>query len=98
MPVSCLQAVLRKAAEHPDGLGGSWGDPGRIEPAALTLLAELSDGDCRVALGALEMACSCVEMGGVVGLDAVRTAYQSRALQYDRAGDEHYNTISALHK
>ena len=93
-----VEAVLRKAAEHPSGLGGGWGDPGRIEPAALTLLAELSDGDCRVALGALEMACSCVEAGGVVGLDAVRTAYQSRALQYDRAGDEHYNTISALHK
>ena len=54
--------------------------------------------DCRVALGALEMACSCVEAGGVVGIAAVGTAYQSRALQYDRAGDEHYNTISALHK
>ena len=59
-----------------------------------------ADGDARRLLNALEIA---VELGRgegahVLTLDHVREALQAAALRYDRAGEEHFNLISALHK
>lgn len=69
---------------------------------ALVHLAEYADGDARTALNALELAVESTPPGpdGIVHitLEVAEESIQRRALQYDRAGDEHYNTASAFIK
>ena len=62
---------------------------------ALEYLAAMSDGDARVALNALEFAVTLTP--GPITKSIVEQALQ-KSLLYDRAGEEHYNIISALHK
>jgi putative ATPase len=73
-----------------------------VRPEALNHLSEMSHGDGRVALNALEAAALSAppEGGGrrVVTLPMAEEAMQRKALLYDRAGEEHYNIISAFHK
>jgi putative ATPase len=71
------------------------GAPERIDPAALTFLAERSAGDARTALNALELACEAAGAEGPVTLVHAQDALQRRALLYDRRADRHYDTISA---
>ena len=59
---------------------------------ALRFLAERSEGDARVALGALEIA---AEAGGTIGVEEAETALQRRAIRYDKAADQHYDYASA---
>jgi putative ATPase len=59
---------------------------------ALAFLAGRSGGDARTALSALDLA---VATAGHVTLEAAEDALQRRALTYDKAGDRHYDTISA---
>ncbi len=72
------------------------------EPEALTSLARHANGDARVALNLLEQvtASLAVDQKGHRFLDtaALAALVERRALLYDKAGDEHYNIISALHK
>lgn len=69
---------------------------------ALAFLARASDGDARTALNVLEMAVETTppEGGGrrLVDLAGMQRAFARKALLYDRAGEEHFNIISALHK
>jgi putative ATPase len=73
-----------------------------ITEEALTHLVNIADGDARIALNALETAaCTAVpdEAGQrVVGLDAIAEALQQRSPRYDKAGEQHYDTISAFIK
>ncbi len=73
-----------------------------VDADALEHLVFMSNGDARVALNALELATSATlpdEQGKRhIGLEAIEDALQHRALLYDKAGEEHYNIISALHK
>jgi putative ATPase len=63
-------------------------------------LIQHSQGDCRTALNALENAANLAEAQGdkEIGLTQIQEALQSRALQYDKSGEEHYNVISAFIK
>jgi putative ATPase len=69
---------------------------------ALAHLVVMSNGDARVALNALEMATQATapDAGGHrrLSLKTIEEALQHRALLYDKAGDQHYDLISALHK
>jgi putative ATPase len=65
------------------------------EDAALDFLADRSGGDARTALGALELAAS---TSGRVTIKAAEQALQRRAIRYDKAGDQHYDYISAYIK
>jgi putative ATPase len=67
-----------------------------LEEDALAGLLEGARGDARVALNALETAAALGE--GTVTLAAVEQAMQERHLLYDRAGDMHYDIVSALIK
>jgi putative ATPase len=91
-----LRALAERALGDPErGLGG------RVEaaPEALDLIAAAADGDARRALNTLEIAAAAAEgRGRPIGPEEVREALASRHLRYDRAGEEHYNLISALHK
>lgn len=75
----------------------------KADDATLEVLAAMADGDARVALNALEYAVdsSLSESNtDVVELsrEKVKEAFLKSHLLYDRAGEEHYNIISALHK
>ncbi|MEA2265272.1 MAG: putative ATPase [Solirubrobacteraceae bacterium] len=63
-----------------------------VSGEALELIAARSGGDARVALGALELACTTSAEVGVAEADA---ALDRGTLRYDRAGGQHYDTISA---
>ena len=67
----------------------------RVLPKALDYLAELADGDARVALGNLELALS---FGEKVTPEVVKAAAQRRLPGYDKKGDAHYDVISAFIK
>jgi putative ATPase len=74
------------------------------EASALERIAAYSSGDARGAYNALEVAATlAVEAsggagGGVITAATAESALQKRVLLYDKAGEEHYNLISALHK
>jgi putative ATPase len=65
----------------------------------LAKIASYSSGDARTAYNALEVAASLAGGAKSEITDAIVTdALQKRVLLYDKAGEEHYNLISALHK
>jgi putative ATPase len=68
----------------------------RVNAKAIDYLAELSGGDARVALGNLELALQLTK--GTVGIEEVKTAAQRKLPGYDKAGEQHYNIISAFIK
>jgi putative ATPase len=95
-----LLRVLKQALEDEErGLGSS---KARVAGEALRFLARTSDGDARTALNVLELAVTTQPPGPdgrrTVGLEGVQQAFARKALLYDRAGEEHFNVISALHK
>lgn len=92
-----LVGLLSRAMEDRErGLGGSGIS---ASPEALRKIAEQSNGDARTALNTLEVAARLATgAGGVIALETVAEALVQRVLLYDKAGEEHYNLISALHK
>jgi putative ATPase len=94
-----LTEIMRRAlADNERGLGRFKVE---IDPTVIKLLALLADGDARAALNALELAVmtTAPTEAGVrtITPEAAQEAMQKRIL-YDKAGEEHYNLISALHK
>jgi putative ATPase len=69
----------------------------RIGDDALELLLESARGDARVALNGLEAA-SALAGEGEIDVGQIERAMQQRHLLYDRAGDQHYDIVSALIK
>src|SRR5256884_73837 len=69
----------------------------RIGDDALDALLEVARGDARVALNGLEAAAALAGEGAIT-LENVEGAMQQRHLLYDRAGDQHYDIVSALIK
>lgn len=69
----------------------------RIPTSSIDLLAELSGGDARIALGNLEVA---HQLAGIkpITKDIITTAAQRRIPGYDKNGENHYNIISAFIK
>src|SRR5205085_8902753 len=68
-----------------------------IEEGAMDALLEVARGDARIALNGLEAAAALAGEGPVT-LEHVERAMQQRHLLYDRAGDQHYDIVSALIK
>jgi len=93
LSVEDLKALVARALVDPRGLSGRHA----LEPDALELLASAADGDARRALTALEIAAAGSRKGLITAED-VRRALARKHLRYDRAGEEHFNLISALHK
>lgn len=74
----------------------------KIDEKTLEHLTIMSGNDARMALNALEMAALVTppdkERKREITLETIEDAFQHRSLQYDRAGEQHYDIISALHK
>jgi putative ATPase len=92
-----LMRILRRALVAEAGLGGSGL---AVDEEVLRALAEGACGDARRALTSLEAAAELVrsEGGGRITMDALARADDHRPLLYDKAGDEHYNVVSAFIK
>jgi putative ATPase len=88
--------LLRRALT--DGERGLGALSLEIDDNAVQFLADVTDGDARRALGALEIAATLAKKGGRIDLAMARKALSRKALLYDKSGEEHYNLISALHK
>jgi putative ATPase len=69
-----------------------------LDDDAREFVCESAQGDARVALSTLELAASLAADSATITRDQVEAALQKKALRYDKAGEEHYNIISALHK
>ena len=69
-----------------------------VDDEALTFIAGAADGDARRALGVLQASANLAGYGGAISIDLAREAVQHRFASYDKAGDEHFDLISALHK
>lgn len=90
-----LERILEKALSGDKLLAGAG-----ISSEARSELIALCGGDARVMLNALEIASSLLRSKKLqeIGTDLVREIFQKTGLLYDRAGEEHYNTISAFIK
>ena len=101
-PLTEEQVVLllkRALSDDERGLGAM---KLQASDAVLAKIAAYSSGDARSAYNVLEVAATLARATSEVGAeitDAIVTdALQKRVLRYDKAGEEHYNLISALHK
>ncbi len=92
-----IVAVLQRAIKDADrGLGSI---PINIHHGALEFLAEITDGDARRALTALEIAVlSCSERPVELTRELAAESVQRKAIEYDGTGDSHYDAASALIK
>ncbi len=99
-----LILLMRRALADPErGLGRVAVE---VDDDALAALAQLASGDARRVLNLLELAVlDAAEPGEHAGAgerrldaEAVRRVAQRKVLLYDKAGEEHFNLISALHK
>ncbi len=96
LPESLIVELLRRALTDTErGLGD------RQVTASEELLAAIaahSNGDARAAYNTLETAVTATPPGQALTQQAVEDASQRKVLLYDKAGEEHYNLVSALHK
>ena len=95
-----VQEIVVRATEDRDrGLADS---RPQLDDEAMSALVTMANGDARIALNTLELATSATdpdESGArLITTATVEDAMQQRSLLYDRAGDQHYDTISAFIK
>ncbi|MDO5708133.1 MAG: replication-associated recombination protein A [Andreesenia angusta] len=73
-----------------------------INEEAIDFLIESSSGDARIALNALELAVSTTNMDEngsiVIDIETIEDCIQKKMVRYEKNGDEHYDTASALIK
>lgn len=93
------QIVARALSDKEKGLGKF---PASLTDDAENYLLAASGGDARIILNALEIAVltTAPDANGLrsVDFDAAKEALLRKSVHYDKAGEEHYNIISALHK
>jgi len=91
--------ILRALKDQLQGLGALNAE---LDVDAMSHLITMSNSDARVALNALEMAAQTTPPDAdgrrLISLSTIEDAIQHRALRYDKAGEQHYALISALHK
>ncbi|MGN0432220.1 MAG: replication-associated recombination protein A [Lachnospiraceae bacterium] len=95
-----IKALLKKAVYDKDKGMGTY--DAEIEEDALDFLAELSGGDARHALNAVELGIITTKRstdGKIhITLEVAQECIQKRVMRYDKNGDSHYDTISAFIK
>lgn len=90
--------LLERAVKSPKGFGGQ---PLEFEEGVFKGIARFANGDARTALSTLEMTVlngDMVEGRTLVTKQDLEQCTSKKSLLYDKAGEEHYNLISALHK
>lgn len=91
--------IIRAVTDVEKGLGSY---KAQIDDDALEFLADISGGDARSALNAIELGVLTTDRSedGIIHitLDVASECIQKRAVRYDKTGDNHYDTISAFIK
>ena len=91
--------LLRAVTDTKKGLGSY---QAVLEEDALEFLADISGGDARAALNALELGVLTTARSGDgkihIDLETASECIQKRVVRYDKTGDQHYDTISAFIK
>lgn len=91
--------LLRAVTDEKKGLGSYHAV---ITPEALEFLADISGGDARTALNAVELGVLTTERSADgkihIDLETASECIQKRVVRYDKTGDQHYDTISAFIK
>lgn len=100
LEVCDIKELLQRAVSDSEkGLGGY---DAVIEEDALEFLAEISGGDARHALNAIELGVMTTERGADgkihITVEVAQECIQKRVVRYDKSGDNHYDTISAFIK
>ena len=100
IPKEAIKELLKKAVYDTDRGMGAYN--GTIDEDALDFLADISGGDARHALNAIELGIMTTEPSADgkihITLDVAQQCIQKRAARYDKNGDNHYDTISAFIK
>ncbi|MCM1189893.1 MAG: replication-associated recombination protein A [bacterium] len=100
IPPEAVKELIRKAVCDTERGMGAYGAV--IDEDALDFLAELSGGDARHALNAVELGILTTERGEDgkirITLEVAQECIQRRTVRYDKTGDNHYDTISAFIK
>ena len=91
-PGQIAEIIKRAIKDKSRGLGETNIKIGKKE---IEILANMSNGDARIALNVIEYASS---ISNNITAEIIREAFQKSHLLYDKDGEEHYNIISALHK
>ena len=95
-----IKQLLRRAVEDKERGLGSFG--AELEEDALEFLADISNGDARSALNAIELGVLTTERSddGKIHIttEVAEECIQKRVVRYDKTGDNHYDTISAFIK
>lgn len=98
LTIDDLFDLLKYALTSPKGYNGQ---EIIIDDELLYMIAGFSNGDARVALNTLEMAVFNGTFNNnqiIVDKEIIEQCINQKSLLYDKAGEEHYNIISALHK
>jgi len=93
---AAVVVLLRRALDDCERGLGARGFEASDE--VLMAIAEQVAGDARAALNLLEIAAEDAGDGGRIGRQTLARVAQRKMLRYDKAGEEHFNLISALHK
>jgi putative ATPase len=91
-----VAALLDRAVAAPEGLAGTVA----LAPDAREALSRYAYGDARRALNALEVAAAAVRLAGRAKVERAdaEEALQQRTILYDKAGEQHYDVVSAFIK
>lgn len=91
--------ILRALNDKEKGLGSFNAE---IDDNALDFLSDTANGDARIALNAIELAVLTTERNSEgkihIDIETAQQCIQKRALNYEKDGDNHYDTISAFIK
>ena len=100
IPMEGVRELLRKAVYDKDRGMGAY--DAVIDEEALDFLADISGGDARHALNAVELGIMTTKRsqdGKIhITLETAQECIQKKAVRYDKSGDNHYDTISAFIK
>lgn len=94
-----IKTLLQRAVSDEKGLAAY---KAKIDSEALDFLAEISGGDARMALNAIELGVLTTQRSedGIIHItqEVASECIQKRVVRYDKSGDNHYDTISAFIK
>ena len=95
-----IKELLHRAIYDKEKGMGSY--QAEIDDDAMEFLADISNGDARAALNAIELGILTTERSGDgkihINMDVAQECIQKRVVRYDKNGDNHYDTISAFIK
>jgi putative ATPase len=87
-----LIAILKSALSDERGFAGKI----NADDAVLERIAQVSNGDARIALNTLEL--TIMTAGKRLTMEAAEKILRQKSLRYDKSGEDHYNVISAFIK